>query len=96
MTSVIDKPRVEVELGENLAGTEVWLRVRDNGEGIDAETLDKIFHPFFTSKESGTGLGLSITKKLVEAHGGQIEIQTRLGEGAEFLLTFPKGDRGPA
>ena len=94
--SVIDKPRVEVELGENLAGTEVWLRVRDNGEGIDAETLDKIFHPFFTSKKSGTGLGLSITKKLVEAHGGQIEIETRPGEGAEFVLTFPKGDRGSA
>jgi signal transduction histidine kinase len=88
----VDKPRVEVELGENLAGSEVWMRVRDNGEGIDAETLDKIFHPFFTSKEGGTGLGLSITKKLVEAHGGEIEIHTELGEGAEFVLTFPKGE----
>ena len=87
----VDNPRVEVELGENLAGSEVWMRVRDNGEGIDAETLDKIFHPFFTSKEGGTGLGLSITKKLVEAHGGEIEIHTELGEGAEFVLTFPKG-----
>ena len=89
-----DKPRIVVELGENLAGSEIWLRIRDNGEGIDAETLDKIFHPFFTSKESGTGLGLSITKKLVEAHGGQIEIQSELGEGAEFVLTFPKANEG--
>jgi signal transduction histidine kinase len=91
--AAIEKPCVEVELGENLAGSEVWLRVRDNGDGIDAETLDKIFHPFFTSKESGTGLGLSISKKLVEAHGGQIEIQSELGQGAEFVLTFPKADR---
>ncbi len=90
----VDKPRIDVELGENLAGSEVWLRVRDNGLGIDSETLDKIFNPFFTSKEGGTGLGLSITKKLVEAHGGQIEIQSELGAGAEFVLTFPKADRG--
>jgi len=89
-----DKPRIDVELGENLAGSEVWLRIRDNGEGMDAETLGKIFHPFFTSKESGTGLGLSITKKLVEAHGGQIEIQSELGGGAEFVLTFPKANTG--
>ena len=92
----MDKPRIDVELGENLAGSEVWLRVRDNGVGIDSETLDKIFHPFFTSKESGTGLGLSITKKIVEAHGGQIEIQSELGQGAEFVLTFPKADRSQA
>ena len=52
----IDKPRIEVELGENLAGTEVWLRVRDNGGGIDAETLDKIFHPFFTALPSSLPL----------------------------------------
>lgn len=90
----VDKPRIDVELGENLAGSEVWLRVRDNGLGIDSETLDKIFNPFFTSKEGGTGLGLSISKKLVEAHGGQIEIQSELGAGAEFVLTFPKADRG--
>ena len=91
-SAAVDKPRIDVELGENLAGSEVWLRVRDNGQGIDDETLDKIFHPFFTSKESGTGLGLSITKKLVEAHGGQIEIKSELGRGAEFVLTFPKAE----
>ncbi len=86
----IDKPRVAVSLGENLAGSEVWVRIGDNGLGIDSETRAKIFDPFFTSKEHGTGLGLAITKKLVEAHAGSIEVISREGEGAEFVLTFPK------
>jgi signal transduction histidine kinase len=86
----VDKPRVEVSLGENLAGSEVWVRIADNGRGIDREVAAKIFNPFFTSKEHGTGLGLPITKKLVEAHGGRIEVESTLGHGAEFVLTFPK------
>jgi signal transduction histidine kinase len=86
-------PRVEVALGENLAGSEVWLRVRDNGPGIDAESREKLFDPFYTSKSAGTGLGLAITKKLVEAHGGTIEVDAQPGRGAEFLVTFPRGPR---
>ena len=77
-------------MGENLAGTEVWLRVRDNGLGMDAETRDKIFEPFFTSKRGGNGLGLPITRKLVDAHGGQIEVTSKVGAGSEFLVTLPK------
>ena len=68
----------------------MWLRVSDNGVGIDPETRDKMFSPFVTSKASGTGLGLAITKKLVDAHGGQIEVQSEIGQGAEFVVTFPK------
>ncbi len=86
----IDKPRIVVSMGENLAGNVVWVRITDNGMGIDDETLEKIFNPFYTSKEHGTGLGLPITKKLVEAHGGSIEVSSVRGGGAEFLLTFPK------
>jgi signal transduction histidine kinase len=86
----IDKPSINVSMGENLAGTMVWVRIMDNGLGIDQEACEKIFNPFFTSKEHGTGLGLPITKKLVEAHGGTIEVQTAQGGGAEFVLTFPK------
>ncbi len=85
-----EAPRIDVALGENLAGTEVWLRVRDNGPGIDAEAQQKMFSPFFTSKANGTGLGLAITKKLVEAHQGQIEVTSEPGQGAEFVLTFAK------
>jgi signal transduction histidine kinase len=88
--SQTENPSIEVSMGENLAGTEVWLRIRDNGNGIDSETLDKMFSPFFTSKQSGTGLGLAITKKLVEAHAGTIEVASTPGAGAEFVLGFPK------
>jgi len=88
--STCASPRIEISLGENLACTHVWLRIADNGDGIDPEVRDRIFNPFFTSKEHGTGLGLPITKKLVEAHGGEIELQSTRGMGAEFILTFPK------
>ncbi len=86
--------RVEVALGENLAGTEVWVRIRDNGPGIDRELAQKMFNPFVTSKDGGTGLGLPITKKLVEAHGGSIELQSDPGNGTEFTVTFPKQSAG--
>jgi signal transduction histidine kinase len=84
------QPRVEIQAGENLAGSEVWVRIRDNGPGMDPEKVEKIFRPFYTSKANGTGLGLAITKKLVAAHGGTIEASSAPGRGAEFLLTFPK------
>ena len=83
-------PLIQMLAGENLAGTELWLRVRDNGPGIDPEALHKIFSPFYTSKTSGTGLGLAISKKLVDAHGGSIEAHSSPGNGTEFVLVFPK------
>jgi signal transduction histidine kinase len=83
-------PTIEVTAGENLAGTECWVRVRDNGPGIDPEALNRIFSPFYTSKEHGTGLGLAISKKVVDAHGGSIEASSRPGAGAEFTVTIPK------
>jgi signal transduction histidine kinase len=92
-------PRIQVISGEDLAGREAWLRVRDNGPGIAPERLARIFSPFYTSKSSGTGLGLAICKKLVDAHGGSIEVHSTPGQGTEFLLTFPKhavSDRGRA
>jgi signal transduction histidine kinase len=90
------EPRIRVEAGENLAGTEVWVRLRDNGPGIEPERLPRIFSPFYTSKDGGTGLGLAITKKVVDAHGGSIEAHSSPGSGTEFLLTFPKQGEGPA
>jgi len=86
----VAKPRIELTAGENLAGTECWVRVRDNGPGIAPEALARIFSPFYTSKERGTGLGLAISKKVVDAHGGSIEASSTPGAGAEFTLTIPK------
>ena len=86
-------PRIDVAVGENLAGSEVWVRVRDNGPGIDPDAREKIFSPLYTSKTDGTGLGLSISRKLVEAHGGTIQLASAQGQGTEFLLTIPKQPR---
>jgi signal transduction histidine kinase len=88
------EPRIQVASGEDLAGREVWLRVRDNGPGVAPEAFAKIFDPFYTSKPSGTGLGLAISKKLVDAHGGSIEASSAPAKGAEFLLRFPKHANG--
>jgi signal transduction histidine kinase len=91
-------PHISIAVGDNLAGSEVWVRVSDNGPGIDADTQRKMFRPFYTSKANGTGLGLAISKKLVDAHRGYIEVQSAPGAGAEFVLTFPKHGHvaGPA
>jgi signal transduction histidine kinase len=82
--------RIDVKLGENLAGTEVWLQVADDGPGMGDDARARLFTPFYTSKQTGTGLGLPICKKIVEAHDGSIEVSSEPGRGTEFLLTFPK------
>ncbi len=88
-------PRVEVLGGENLAGTEIWLRVIDNGSGIAPADRDRIWSPFFTTRDEGTGLGLALSRKTIEAHGGRIELVSESGEsagrqGTEFIVSFPK------
>jgi signal transduction histidine kinase len=88
-------PSLVIALGENLGGSEVWAKVKDNGPGMDAETQARIFKPFFTSKANGTGLGLAITRKLIDAHGGSIEVTSALGQGAEFTVRFPKQAQNP-
>ena len=85
-----DAPQLEVQVGENLAGDRVWLRVADNGSGFAEDELEKLWSPFYTSKPNGTGLGLAITRKLVEAHGGDIEADAEPGAGASFVITLPK------
>ncbi len=88
------EPTIDVSMGENFARNEVWVRIRDNGTGIDQRSREQIFTPFYTAKRNGTGLGLAITKKLVDAHKGTIEVTAEPGEGAEFVLTLPKHGAG--
>jgi PAS domain S-box-containing protein len=68
----------------------IELIVADTGPGISAEHLSKIFDPYFTTKATGTGLGLSITSRIVDDHGGTIEVHSRPGAGTEFVLGFPE------
>ncbi|BAY86659.1 GAF sensor signal transduction histidine kinase [Calothrix parasitica NIES-267] len=70
-----------------------WIKVsiKDDGDGITPEVLDKLFDPFFTTKEvgKGTGLGLSISYKIIEKHGGKLYCNSTVGEGAEFVIELP-------
>jgi two-component system NtrC family sensor kinase len=69
----------------------VEIRVKDNGNGVPQKVKDKIFQPFFTTKPTGqgTGLGLSISYDIVKAHGGEIKVNTKEGEGSEFIIELP-------
>lgn len=62
---------------------------KDSGPGIDEETLQHIFEPFFTTKRDGTGLGLAITKKIIEGHGGTLEVKSGIGAGTEVIVQLP-------
>jgi signal transduction histidine kinase len=72
-------------------GGKIEIRVSDNGNGISQKVLDKIFQPFFTTKPTGqgTGLGLSLSYDIIKAHGGEIKVETKEGEGAEFIILLP-------
>ncbi len=80
-----------VTLSTKKSGDKVEIRVKDNGMGIPQKVLDKIFHPFFTTKPTGqgTGLGLSLSYDIIKAHGGEIKVETKEGEGAEFIILLP-------
>ena len=79
-------------------GEYVRLRVADRGKGIDVDNLNRIFEPFYTTKDSGkgTGLGLSMVYSLVDQSNGQIDVTSRASEGTAFDLYFPLTDTRPA
>jgi two-component system sensor histidine kinase PilS (NtrC family) len=83
-----------LELGLAVSGSEVRLSVRDAGHGIPAEHLDRIFEPFFSTKASGSGIGLALVHRIIEEHGGQIEVHSIVGTGTQFLIRLPAEPRG--
>ena len=69
----------------------IIIQVQDNGNGIPQNIVDKIFQPFFTTKPTGqgTGLGLSLSYDIIKVHGGEIKVETKDGEGSEFVIQLP-------
>lgn len=82
-----------IRLGVARPGDCVILTVRDEGKGMTTEALARAFEPFFTTKARGTGLGLPICKRIVEAHGGDIKLQSELGQGTTVTVHLPLSSR---
>ena len=82
---------VQAPGGQPSGGSERWVRimVKDTGVGIPPENIEKIFEPLFTTKSQGIGLGLVVSRKLAEANGGRIEVQSQPGKGSTFTLWLP-------
>ncbi len=80
-----------VSVSTKKSGDKVEIKVTDNGNGIPKKILDKIFQPFFTTKPAGqgTGLGLSMSYDIIKAHGGELKVETKEGEGSEFVIVLP-------
>jgi len=80
-----------VSVNTKKADNQITIIVKDNGNGIPKKVVDKIFQPFFTTKPAGqgTGLGLSLSYDIVNAHGGEIKVETKENEGTEFIIQLP-------
>jgi two-component system sensor histidine kinase FlrB len=78
-----------VTLSSRKENEQVCLRVVDTGPGIDPAMLDRLFEPFFTTRQEGTGLGLAIVRGVAQAHGGEVAVHSTPGQGAEFALRLP-------
>jgi signal transduction histidine kinase len=87
-----DDQRGEISIATAVVpGGQVRVDIGDNGHGIPDHIMSKIFDPFFTTKEvgEGTGLGLSIAYKIVQEHGGRIEVKSKVGQGTTFSVFLP-------
>jgi nitrogen fixation/metabolism regulation signal transduction histidine kinase len=84
------RPRAKIEIKSSLDPNmqRAILEVSDNGPGIEADKLEEIFIPFYTTKEEGTGVGLSLSRQILQLHGGALSVDSQLGSGAKFSLIF--------
>jgi two-component system sensor histidine kinase HydH len=85
--------QIDIILTENQK--QVMIQIRDRGCGIPQEIMSNIFEPLFTTKQEGTGLGLASCKKIIEQHGGIIDVSSVVGKGTTFTMTLPKHSAHP-
>jgi two-component system sensor histidine kinase HydH len=83
------EPGGRITLSTSSQDEQVCFAIRDTGKGMPPEVRDKVFHPFFTTKEKGTGLGLAVIHKIITDHRGIIEVETTPGEGTTFTIRLP-------
>jgi len=86
--AIRNKGEIEVQLKS--ANKNLILEIQDTGIGMEKVMLKKVFEPYFSTKDAGTGLGLSIAKKIIEDHGGFIQISSELRKGTKVLIRFPR------
>jgi signal transduction histidine kinase len=79
----------EPSAGDAHAVPMIQVEVTDDGPGVGADVMDRIFSPFFTTKPQGSGLGLAIVRKIVDAHDGRIDVSARAEGGTRFRVTLP-------
>ncbi len=91
INNAIEASRKEQSISVSLSTEEKYLviRVQDEGSGMDEDTLNNVFMPFYTKKSGGTGLGMPIAKKIIEAHKGKIDIYSQPGKGTEVTVSLP-------
>lgn len=88
-TVEIPEPCIIIKYEKNLISNKAVFTVKDNGEGILPDVMDKIFVPFFTTKRNGSGIGLNLCKQIMSLHKGSISVISESGKGSCFTLTFP-------
>jgi signal transduction histidine kinase len=82
--------KIKTEKAPLKGETAIKLIIEDSGIGISEKDFNQIFDPFFSTKEKGSGLGLSIVYKLVEAHQGEIKVESKEGKGTKFIILLPQ------
>mgnify|MGYP001765288909 CR=1 FL=1 len=94
--ALLGRDHATIRIATALSGDDVVVTIADNGPGIPADVLPRIWDPFFTTKDvgEGTGLGLSIVHELVARHHGSIEVDSVVGEGTTFTVKWPRRPPG--
>ncbi len=93
-------PEGEIDLSAGVVANKIWISVRDTGVGISLDEQEKVFEPFYRSTKErrfpqGLGLGLTIASELIDAHGGELKIESAPDEGAKFTITLPLSGMSP-